>query len=607
MDSPPDPFDTLCRQVFMADKDTPEQTADTPSNEETALSLISRAQVYELPASYTTLNTSPSSTDQDRRCYRIHLETIKNPALQQDLRDILVRAIDPCLLLELPFDRNLSGYSSKTRTEACEAPLDTPVVLDMGGLSTFEEQGSETLTPAPITPAISDNDKTMLLIPTSEWLRMSGRIRFWRAESHRVKAAQREVALDALLDERWKSATMTISAPPPSSGSLVAAAIPPNSLPSSPAAPVSSSPTSLLRSSTAPLPLLRSSLFKQTFQEHQLDSLIQFVALYGDEPSATSILRGLFDLIRRQLTETKVLSWTFDRANLTEQKPEVTVAFLDLLARLGLELASSYSNEGQLKGIEAGKGALSTSTVSSTATAALANTPVEASSSTTFPTSDSAVTVIAVSSAFNAAKEGYSTELTWTFGPKVDDRRLQYWVHNIQQTALPVLKMDGQSLLPSTANLSNSSALPSTAPTSSSKSLLNQNQRQSPIPVAIRKRFLQDRNTIPAGTIQVLTGIVEATLASVPGNVVIRDRSFVLSSSKYALSPTSGSFTALPPGMFVEKMREDVKYLARWATTCGGRLDWIWAWLFSSFRKSRYRQSFGGSERRAPRSNDENV
>ncbi|KAG0355673.1 hypothetical protein BC939DRAFT_464970 [Gamsiella multidivaricata] len=590
-----DPFDSLCRQVYLAnDDDTSKQPTPIPSNEETALSLISRAQVYELPTSYTLPSSAqaPGNRDQDRRCYRIHLETIEDPILEQTVRDIIKGAIDPSVLMELPFDRNLSGYSSKTRTETRESPLEAPVVLDMEGVSA--------------TIPASDNDKkTMFLIPTQEWLRMSTRIRFWRAESHRIKAAEREIVLDGLLNDRWKDATSTlssaaVSSPPPSSGSLVAADIPPKSLPSSPNSSSASSPATSPRSSAAPhrlqTSLSRPSLYRQPFQEHQLNTLVQFISTYGDEPSATSILRGLLNLIRRQITEPKVLSWTFERANLTEQRPVVTVAFLDLVAKLGLELVivDEGRDKGGLMGLAPDSNKLG---------------------SITSLTSESTVAVSPEAGTAAVSKESQSTELTWTFGPKVDDRRLEYWIHNIQQSTLPVLKMDDQSLLPSTATFTNNSTLPT-----SSKS--NQDHKQNPIPAAIRKRFLQDRNTIPAGSIQVLTTNIhasaptssetlrtptESTLHTAAGKVdIIRDRSYVLASSKYALSDTAGS-SASSSGVFVDRVRSDVKHLVRWATTCGGRLDWIWTWLFSSFQKSRYGSAAGASERRPPRSNDENV
>ncbi|KAF9964617.1 hypothetical protein BGZ70_006191 [Mortierella alpina] len=560
-----DAFDNLCQQVFVTPQDTSNQASATPSIQETALSLLAQAQPYELPSSHVLPPSATSAVDsaesasarsQDRTFYRIHLESIDDPGLQQSVRHALVLAVDPGSLVELPFDRNLSGYSSKTRTESRKAPLDQAV-----------------------------NSKTMLLVPTTSWIRMTGRIRFWRAESHRIKAAQREEVLDELLNERWKvrSVGNAVSSPPPSSGSLLAATIPPTSLPSSPIlTSASSSPASSPRPTTAsgtPVPLTRLSSLKQPFQEHQLDSLVQFMKRYGEEPSVASILRGLLDLIRRQLTQPKVLSWTFDRANLTEQKPEATVAFLDLIAKLGFELQIMSTDQKQ---------------------------PVP---STLLTPASSDSTIVASSTGIDSDASGTSsTTLTWTLGAKADDRRLEYLIHHIQQTTLPVLKVDNQSLLPSTASFTANESSRSGATHSSS---------QNPVPAATRKRFLHGQSTIPAGTIQILTTTTTPTTtttnATEPSTrpntpiaaTVTRERAFVLSSSKYALTTdASGSMT---PAVFVHRVKRDVKDLARWASTCGGRLDWIWAWLFSSFQKSRYGSSSAAAAARKARSNDENV
>ncbi|CAO3574306.1 unnamed protein product [Mortierella alpina] len=596
-----DAFHDLCQQVFMTPQDTSSQDTATPSIQETALTLLAQAQPYELPASYALPPSataavdsagSASSKTQDRSFYRIHLESIDDPGLQQRVRHALVVAIDPGSLVVLPFDRNLSGYSSKTRTESRKAPLDQAVLLDMADVSPEAESRSLYLEPQQVAGTegatsvddVQASSKTMLLVPTTSWIRMTSRIRFWRAESHRIKAAQREVVLDELLNERWKvrPAGNAVSSPPPSSGSLLAATIPPTSLPSSPiSVSASSSPASSPRpaaASGAAVPLTRTSSLKQPFQEHQLDSLVQFMKCFGEEPSVASILRGLLDLIRRQLTQPKVFSWTFDRANLTEQKPEATVAFLDLIARLGLELQ-------------------------------IMSTDQKKEMPPTLFTPASSDSTIAASSAGRDinASDTRSTELTWTFGTKADDRRLEYLIHHIQQTTLPVLKMDDQSLLPSTASFIANKSTHSGATHSSS---------QNPVPAATRKRFLHGQSTIPAGTIQILTTTITTTTitssATEPSTgpdtptatTVTRERAFVLSSSKYAL--TADAAGSMTPAVFVHRVKRDVKDLARWASTCGGRLDWIWAWLFSSFQKTRHGSSSAAAARK-PRSNDENV
>lgn len=601
MGSTLDNFDILCQQVFLPSKSTSnEGSADpaavTTSVQETALSLLSRAQIYELQTPLTSTTSTPESAQSDRQYYRIHLEELEDRQQQQSVRDILVQTIDPALLVILPYDRNLSGYSSKTRTETTEAPLETAVVLDMGGLSVLEPPaGSTPATASLITngktdPAASADiddttSKTMLLVSVKEWLRLTGRIRYWRAESHRVKAAQREIVLDGLLEERWRNATSSaissipISSPPHSSGPLTAAALTPESLPSSavssPSTAAASVPTSPLASAVL-LSLTKLSTYKQPFQEHQLESLVQFMTAYGDEPSAASILRGLLDLARRQLTDTTVLSWTFDRANLTEQKLEVTVAFLDLIARLGLELVNPPA-------LEAGKQQDTTKPPAPVPTSSYSSTASDA-------------TVVGTP---KAARPVHLTDLTWTFGARIDDRRLEYWIHHIQQNALPVAKVDHQSLLPSTASFAPTNN--NTAPTTSASS--GSEQKPNPIPLAIRKRFLQDRHTIPAGTIQPLTNTdTNNTHTNTKLNTgIVRDSTFVLATSKYALS--SSSSNSQGTGLFVN-VKKDVKDLARWASTCGGRLDWIWAWLFSSFQKTR-REAKSASKK--PRSNDENV
>ncbi|KAI1306748.1 hypothetical protein EDD11_004674 [Mortierella claussenii] len=636
MNAPLDGFDRLCHSVFMSSSDA--GTQSTASQEETALLLVSRAQVYELPPSYTppwaltgaatevTDSSLPSVKDHNRLCYRIHLETIADAAEQQDIRKILVDAMDPTLLLELPFDRNMTGCSSKTRTETRVALLELPVVLDMDGLAsgtvatlTSEEAGLDTPAEAPLSAdnqPSSNFKKTMLLFPTKEWLRLTGRIRFWRAESHRIKVAQREAVLDKLLNERWQAAMSTsatshllpatTSSCPPLSGPLTAADIPVSSPLSSASPSTVISPDSSLRSLTTPhISTLQSqsSPYRQPFQEHQLESLVQFMALYGNEPSVTSLLRGLFDLVRRQLTVTRVLAWTFDRANLTEQKPEATVAFLDLLARLGLELVQPNGKQtGRVEqaNYKAADTLSKPTSATTSASAPLTSTGVRPSTSTT---SESAA----------IGSRDVSTELTWTFGARIDDRRLEYWVRTVQQATLPVLRANDQSLLPSTATFmdSSNSNIASSLPLPNSTAQLKQDQgqQQNPISVTVRKRFLQDSNTIPAGTIHILsiagkfspTALSDTSVEKGLDSIIARDSSFVLTTSKYALNPSSTS--ASSSGLFVDRVKKDVKDLARWASTCGGRLDWIWAWLFSSFQKSRHRSSMG----RRPRPNDENV
>ncbi|KAF9095159.1 hypothetical protein BGX27_001321 [Mortierella sp. AM989] len=599
MATPRDSFDSLCHNVFIANAETGfDQPPPIPTNEETALGLVSQAKVYELPTSYpipasffssTTITpaaaTTAAAASQDRRCYRIHLETIEDPIIRQKVHHILVNAIDPTALLELPFDRNLSGYNSKTRAESQESALEAPVVLDMGELSEPSGEGQESATGD--QQSTENNNKTMLLLPAPEWLRMSGRVRFWREESHRIKAAKREVVLDGLLNERWKllPSASIVSSPPPASGSLVAAAIPSASLPSSSASSTTPSPTSSPTAFQAHMPtsITRPSACRQLFQEHQLETLAQYMTQFGDELSASSTLRGLLNLIRRQLTEEKVLSWTFYRANLTEQKSEVTVAFLDLLAKLGVELVET-----------------------NTTTATAASSPVNEVNSSSSSVSDTTIAGTATGAADNKAKS-HSIELTWTFGAKIEDRRLEYWIQNIQKASLPVLNSD-----------THSTPLNQTLPLSNADIKSNQSQngrKKNPVPATILKRFLQDRHTIPAGSIQFLmteANSLEATSkdpeTSATSLPIIRDRSFVLTSSRYAMSSTNTTSSEL----LVNRVKNDVKYLARWATSCGGRLDWLWAWLFSSFHKSRYGSSpniasAGSSERRPPRSNDENV
>ncbi|KAG0042851.1 hypothetical protein BGZ83_012111 [Gryganskiella cystojenkinii] len=648
MDLSTEPFDLLCRQVFLHDTST---DPNKPSNEETALSLLSQAQVYEFPASFippTTTNiTLTSGLDKDRRCYRIHLDSLQDrPAVQQNVHDILVKFIPADALWELPFDRNLSGYSTQSRSEVVEAPLQTNVVLDMGGLESGGVADSNTtdddstaddqkpLRQGPSSLSLSSlGETTMLLLPTPMWLRLTGRIRFWRAESHRIKSAEREVKLDQWLDERWKRTSLSstvLSSPPPSSGSLLASAIPPTSLPSPPVSSAASSPASSPRSSTVPqgefvpLSLTRPSLYKQPFQEQQLESLVEFMVRYGEELSASSLLKGLLDLCRRQLTETTIYSWTIDRANLTEQKPEVSVAFLDLLARLGFEYVNTAEQQRehltQLTLLQQGQ-------VTPPLTS---STPPLLSTTTSHLSTASEVTIIDPSNATtNAAGQSNNTndkikrsiEIKWTLGTKVDDPRLEYWIHNLQQPTLPVLQMDGGSILP--LNFANSNqdgdhlTLPTiSSPKRNSESLHHKahdshqhtqsDKRANPIPTQVRKRFLQDKHTIPAGTIQVLTQFDGTTQ-------ITRDRTFVAATSAYRLTGSEQGSSG--GGLFVDKVKNDVKHLARWASTCGGRLDWIWNWLFRSFQSSRRSRhddrGVGGSSNsgspRRPRSNDENV
>ncbi|KAG0301630.1 hypothetical protein BGZ98_008182 [Dissophora globulifera] len=617
METSTDSFDRLCQQFYFSnDTDTEQALPDSSKDLETALSLVSRAQIYELPSSYTVPSShsrSPSSSgtigSTDRSFYRIRLDTVEDAAEQQAVRAILVTAIDPTVLLELPFDRNLSGYSSRSRTEAREAALEVPVVLDMGGLSgstpaisgdtaTQTNNNTNTFTSIDTYADNIDNNKTMLLVPTQDWLRMAGRMRYWRAESHRIKALQRGNTLETLLNERWKRTLITTSSPPPSSGSLSTNGLPTTSLPSPPASTVVSSPTISSRSSTILPPplqgssasLTRSSTFKQIFQEQQLDSLVQFMVLYGNEPSATSILRGLLDLIRRQLTEIRVLTWTMDRANLTEQKPEVTVAFLELMARLGLELVVLDVDNVDGQNWQKQKDPREQEVFESNSNATL-SLPYPSPTPSPSPVLDSTT---------DKGKE-QPIDLIWTLGPKADDRRLEFWVHGIQQATLPVLMTDDHSLLPSTTSGSGAA------------------RRPNPVPVAVRHRFLQDRKTIAAGSIHVMSNKAYASPALLPltaggtaevKDAIVRDQVFVLSTSKYAISMSGTGQGSGSSGLFAGRVTKDVKHLARWATTCGGRLDWIWEWLFASFQKARHggaTSTSGASRRRPPEANDENV
>jgi hypothetical protein len=293
------------------------------------------------------------------------------------------------------------------------------------------------------------------------------------------------------------------------------------------------------------------------------------------------------------LTESTVLSWTFDRANLTEQKPEVTAAFLDLIARLGLELVTSST-------LETGKQQAPGQTHDQ-------HSAVEPPAPTTATCYSPAASDTTVVGTLKSVTPIQFTDLTWTFGAKIDDRRLEYWIHHLQQGSLPVAKVDHQSFLPSTATFTPTNNNNGTATGSISKS----EQKLNPIPLATRKRFLQDCHTIPAGTIQPLakphTGRNSSADSSVENgpsnNFIVRDSMFVLQTSKYTLSSHSSSGSQ-SSGMFISRVKKDVKDLARWASTCGGRLDWIWAWLFSSFQKSR-REAKSANPK--PRPNDENV
>ena len=351
---------------------------------------------------------------------------------------------------------------------------------------------------------------------------------------------------------------------------------------------------------------------------------------YGDEPSAASLLKGLLDLCRRQLTETTVYAWTIDRANLTEQKLEVSEVFLDLMARLGFEYVNSVEEQRahlsqlqQLQQQEQEQGQPSDGSLSSPSSVSAAPPP-PLQTSASFLSMGSEVTAVDPTKNLTSISKHpskRSTEIKWTLGSKIDDRRLEYWIHNVQQPTLPMLQMDGGSILPlnfastgSSSHRNGDHTLPTISspkkksgsssldlkdlPSSSQQHLQHQSDKKTnPIPVQVRKRFLQDKHTIPAGSIQALMQLDGAT-------VVVRDRAFVASTSAYRLSGAEqGS-----GGMFVDKVKNDVKYLARWASTCGGRLDWIWTWLFRSFQSSRRSAGVGGQNgHQRPRPNDENV
>ncbi|KAF9436410.1 hypothetical protein BGZ76_004044 [Entomortierella beljakovae] len=587
MPVPNDAFDQLCYNVFIANVKTGyDQPTEIPTIHETALGLINQAKVYEppqtvnLPDSFilnntttattttTTTNTTNTTTtttttantttsSPDRRCYRIHHETIQDSIEREKAYQVLLGAIDSVTLLELPFDRNISGYSTKSRTENQQAALDVPVVLDMG-LPDDDDEGQQQQQQQHSQKQAEP--QTMLLISTPEWIRMTGRVRHWRGESHRIKSVMRENLLNGLLNDRWKPNTSTstvISSQPPTSGSLVATAIP-NTLstppPSSPSSSVSSPRNSVIPPSQLPALTTRPSSCKLLFQEQQVEYLAEFMKEFGEELSAVSILRGLLNLIRRQLTNEKVLSWTLDRANLTEQKQEVTVAFLDLFAKLGLELIEPSISNNQVQG-----------------------------------ENDVTNGITSISSGESVKKEkNQQTELLWTFGSKIDDRRLEFWIRHVQQPYLPVLK---------TESTTSTSSLPLT--NSDSKPHQTQDRKQNPAPLAIRKKFLRDRNTIPAGSIQNLT--IPPT-----DSQMTRDKSLVLASSRFTM-PQNDSVAS---EIFVNRVRKDVIHLAKWASSCGGRLDWFWSWLFSSFHRSRHGSSSSrtaGSGQRPARPNDENV
>ncbi|KAF9402571.1 hypothetical protein BGZ94_004876, partial [Podila epigama] len=554
------PFDTLCQQVFLHAK-----AADGISTMETALSLLSQAQVYELPKNFV-MPANSTWTPDERQCYRIHLESLPTTQLYDATREILVQAIDPSVLIKVPFDRNLSGYSSKTRTEDRNTPLGAAVILDMDDLPSSEstQAGAATSTEEGGVQVHSQDDckennaiqRTMLLVSTKDWLQMASRIRYWRSESHRIKAAERELILNDLLEERWNLDSVrtpitaaVVSSPPQSAGALEAAPYG-SSLPLA-----NQSPISTLTSTLSPCPSPRAtsdlnpfnvrlcpSRRKQPFQEHQLESLVQFMVQHGTEPSASSVLRGLLNLIRKQLGEARVLTWIFDRANLTEQKPEVSVAFLDLLAQLGLELVVPSTSMVQDQDQDYDQD----NTVSTTPAAVA---PTELSQSTSYSSATSNSTVVGATNVSQHKKREPEecTELTWTLGVRMDDRRLEYWICHLNQPNLPSVKIDDQSLLPSTATTCDTIGSHST-----------HQQRKNPIPSQIRKQFLQDRHTIAAGRIQFLTGAGQSPHAALPTaidattgkttttpplgeNISRREQALVLSSSAYAWSETGPS------------------------------------------------------------------
>ncbi|KAF9168596.1 hypothetical protein DFQ26_004230 [Actinomortierella ambigua] len=300
---------------------------------------------------------------------RLPLESVGSPVMEQRVLSILRQA--GVTLLEQPYDRNMGGSYAiqKSRSEMLQlapsssttttsAPLERPVVL------------------------VIDDENTaasMWLIPEEDWVRYMARVRFWRQESHRIKAAERHATLVQAIHDRWSVHRQVIapvdrhhdgsrsrSASSSSSGTLSNSA-------SAPGSPVAKRATAAAETATIPpIPAMmypsaqlgvtayQCYVAKKDLQQRQQQqstpvpplyhlgqdpgqALLAFIHQYGDELSARSTIRGLVDFIRRQIGDPELLTWTIDSVNLTEQKLEITEAVLDLLVRLGIERIDTVS------------------------------------------------------------------------------------------------------------------------------------------------------------------------------------------------------------------------------------------------------------------------
>ncbi|KAF9978648.1 hypothetical protein BGZ73_001301 [Actinomortierella ambigua] len=607
-------FDDLCRAVFLPSAasanakawafSSPADLANAPTSEtENALSLLLQAQPYELPRSALSLSSPPAgeeepgapasnaavtpataataaATSTSVMHRRLPLESVGGPVMEQRMLSILRQA--GVVLVEQPYDRNMGGSYAipKSRSELLQlssttAPLERPVVL-----------------------AIDDEhtSASMWLIPESNWVEYTARVRFWRQESHRVKAVQRQATLVDAIQNRW-TIHRQVSVPldqshhsysRPSSASSSGTISNTSSAPGSPltkntatlaagteadSALVSPTPTVMQASAqlgttyqcyVANKDSLPATPLYQP-QQGQEQALLTFVHQYGDELSAWSLIRGLLDFIRKQIGDPQLLTWTLDSANLTEQKFEITEALLDLLVRLGMERVDTVSNVAVVSSSS------TTTTTTTTVTAAINSS--SSSGKTTVDSSregastDRHVGVGGEETNGSAGKGAVTTmdDIVWTIGLDTDDRQLAHWVETLHQNKDPARSLSS----------------------------------------AIRDRYLHDRHTIAAGSVEPLVCPMPTTVGQdlftqqpipqpfVSSKPVRRRPELVLARSRWSKS-TAASGQGAGRGGAVGRARKDLADLARWATSCcSGRLDWLWRWFHAWLRPSSRRR--GGS------------
>ncbi|KAG0231801.1 hypothetical protein BGW42_008634 [Actinomortierella wolfii] len=608
-------FDDLCRAVFVSIPSTDttawafSTSADissAPSSDaEYTLSLLLQCQPYELarsalpsteaaaasnsssfpeplpsPPAGEAPGTMTSKTTPTIMHRRLPLGSVTSPVMEQRVLSILRQA--GVKLLELPYDRDMGGSHAvqKSRSE----------MLQLAAATNAAASGA-TMLERPVVLAIDDDAEptSMWLIPEDDWIQYTARVRFWRQESHRLKAVERHTTLVKAIRDRWTThrrvevrkqdqeerATSPASSMSANQSSKAGSPFADKGITPSPIATLPST------SGTAYWCYVASNVSLN--EQDQAQALLAFVHQYGDELSARSTIRGLIDFIRKQIGDPQLLAWTLDSVNLTEQKLDITLATLDLLACLGLQLVDTTTK------ISASSSSSSSSSTDTVAMASMTSSGSPRSNSLTV-CNGSGGTTSSAKGVISQTPEGSDSVLTattmedlvWTFGLEADDRRLVFLVESLHQNKDPARSLSK----------------------------------------TIRDRYLHDRHTVAAGSVGPIVNIVmcqlpietgsplslatppspqgqQQQLQQSPSKAIDRRPELIVARSRWSKSAAAAGGSAASGGA-VGRAGRDLADLARWATSCcTGRLDWLWRWFYGWLRPSSLRRGGGSGSRNA--------